>query len=49
MQENTDISSRLQKMLDYIGLNAPEFAKKLDYNRPQTIYDILSGKSKTKF
>lgn len=49
MQENTDISSRLQKMLDYIGLNAPEFAKKLDYNRPQTIYDILSGKAKPSF
>ncbi|MBB4807429.1 transcriptional regulator with XRE-family HTH domain [Chryseobacterium defluvii] len=49
MQENTNISSRLQKMLDYLGLNAAEFAKKLDYNRPQTIYDILNGKAKPSF
>lgn len=49
MTENTDISSRLQKMLDFIGLNAPEFAKKLEYNRPQTIYDILSGKVKPSY
>lgn len=49
MQENTNISSRLQNMLDYLDLNAPEFAKKLDYSRPQTIYDILSGKVKPSF
>lgn len=49
MKENTGISLRIQKMLDYLGLNAPEFAKKLDYNRPQTIYDITNGKAKPSF
>lgn len=49
MQENTEISSRLQMMLDHLGVNAPEFAKKLEYNRPQTIYDILNGKAKPSF
>ncbi|GEN71608.1 transcriptional regulator [Chryseobacterium lathyri] len=36
-------------MLDHLGVNAPEFAKKLEYNRPQTIYDILNGKAKPSF
>lgn len=49
MTENTDISSRLQEMLDHLKLNAPEFAKKLEYSRPQTIYDILSGKAKPSY
>lgn len=49
MKENTEVSSRLQKMLDYIGINAPEFATKLGYNRPQTIYDIINGKAKPSF
>ena len=49
MKENTDISLRLQNMLDYLGINPPELAKKLGYSRPQTIYDILNGKAKPSF
>lgn len=49
MKENTSISERLSQMIDYLHLNANEFAKNLKYNRSQAIYDILNGKSKPSF
>ncbi|REC64102.1 peptidase S24 [Chryseobacterium pennae] len=49
MQENTNISERIQKMLEYLGLNPNEFAKRLEYSRSQTIYDLTSGKVKPSF
>lgn len=49
MQENTNFSVRIQKMLDYLNLNPNEFAKALDYSRSQTIYDLVSGKVKPSF
>jgi hypothetical protein len=44
MNNKTEISARLQQMLDYLNVNPTDFAKKLNYSRPQTIYDILNGR-----
>ncbi|KFF13091.1 hypothetical protein IW15_10010 [Chryseobacterium soli] len=49
MGENTNISERLQQMIDYLNIKPNEFARRLKYNRSQAIYDILSGKSKPSF
>ncbi|QGN21581.1 hypothetical protein [Elizabethkingia anophelis] len=49
MKNNTEISERINQMIDYLGLNTNEFAKKLQYNRSQALYDILNGKSKPSF
>lgn len=49
MENIAEISDRIQKMLDYLNLNPNEFAKKLEYNRAQTIYDIVGGRVKPSF
>lgn len=37
----------LDMLLDYLGMTPYEFSKKIGYNRPQIIYDIQSGKTKS--
>lgn len=45
MNKNTEISERILQILDYVGVNANDFSKKLEYNRSQTLYDVINGKS----
>lgn len=49
MLKNTEISERISKIIDYLGVNPNNFSKKLDYDRSQTIYDIINGKSAPSF
>ena len=48
-KENTEISERISKLLDYLGVTANAFAVALGYKRAQTIYDIINGKSAPSF
>ncbi|WP_298072341.1 S24 family peptidase [uncultured Bacteroides sp.] len=41
------ISERIQKIIDYAGLNAKDFAIRIEVKTSQTIYDLLSGKTKS--
>ena len=43
--KNTDISARIAEILDYINESKNSFALKLGYERAQTVYDIINGKS----
>jgi|SRR5690554_2684684 len=45
MKENKEISERVTRIIESTGLSKNEFAKKLGYERAQTIYDIARGKS----
>ncbi|MFN3271214.1 MAG: helix-turn-helix transcriptional regulator [Cloacibacterium caeni] len=49
MKKNTEISERIKQIIDFVGVTNNEFAKKLGYNRTQSIYDIVNGKSKPSF
>ena len=49
MEKNAEISERIIKVLDYIGVTKNDFAKKLGYERSQAIYDMVNGKSKPSF
>lgn len=49
MTKNTDISERISNIIDYLGVNPNSFSKKLDYDRSQTIYDIINCKSAPSF
>lgn len=49
MQKNTDFSERIMQVIDFVGDTKNEFAKKLGYERSQSIYDIVNGKSKPSF
>lgn len=40
-------SQRLEYILKYLNLNAKSFSEELGYERPQIIYDIIKGKTKT--
>jgi DNA-binding XRE family transcriptional regulator len=44
MTNNSEFSARFLKVIEYIGVTANDFAKKIGYNRSQTIYDIINGK-----
>ncbi|QAA81376.1 hypothetical protein EI546_06380 [Aequorivita sp. H23M31] len=49
MKNNTDISVRLTKLIDSLGITRNEFAKNLGYDRTQGIYDMTKGKAKPSF
>jgi phage repressor protein C with HTH and peptisase S24 domain len=49
MNKNTEISERIAQLIENIGVNPNEFAKKLGYSRSQNVYDILNGKSSPSF
>lgn len=44
-KKNTEISARVSEMIEFLHETPNSFAKSLGYNRAQTIYDIISGKS----
>ena len=46
MKKNTEISERILQIIEFVKSNPNEFAKKLGYNRGQTIYDVLNNKAK---
>lgn len=48
-RKNTEISERISKLIDSLGVKPNAFAVALGYNRSQTIYDILNGKSAPSF
>ncbi|MCL1942792.1 MAG: LexA family transcriptional regulator [Candidatus Azobacteroides sp.] len=48
-QKNTDISARISQIVENEGISPNAFAQKLGYERAQTIYDILNGKSAPSF
>lgn len=49
MKNNSDISVRISKLIENLGSNPNQFAKKLGYPRSQTIYDIINGKAQPSF
>ena len=44
-KKNTEISARVTEMIEFLQETPNSFAKSLGYNRAQTLYDIISGKS----
>lgn len=47
--KNAEISARIAEIVEYLGETPNSFAKKLGYDRTQTIYDILNQKSAPSF
>jgi len=45
VNKSTDISARIAGILDYVNETKNAFAIKLGYERAQTVYDIINGKS----
>jgi hypothetical protein len=44
-KKNTEISARISTMLDFLAITPNLFAKQLGYERSQTLYDVINGKS----
>lgn len=44
-EKNAEISARVDKLICILHTNPNKFANALGYNRAQTVYDILDGKS----
>ncbi len=40
-------SDKINNILEYLDINAKVFSEKLGYKRPQIIYDLQKGKTKT--
>ncbi|MDV2459846.1 hypothetical protein CMU99_16130 [Elizabethkingia anophelis] len=36
----------LNKLIEYLNITAAEFAESIGYERPQTLYDVINGKTK---
>jgi phage repressor protein C with HTH and peptisase S24 domain len=49
LKKGTEVSERLLQVIDFLGSNPNDFAKRLGYERSQAIYDMLKGKSKPSF
>lgn len=49
MNKITEFSERISQILDYFEINENLFGKKLNYERSQTIYDIVNSKNKPSF
>lgn len=49
MKKNTNISERINYLIEYQGITINDFAKKIGYGRSQAVYDIINGKSKPSF
>ena len=47
--KNTEISERISKLIEALGIKPNAFALALGYNRSQTMYDIVKGKSAPSF
>ena len=47
--KNTEISERISKLIEALGIKPNAFALAFGYNRSQTIYDIVKGKSAPSF
>jgi len=44
-QKNTEISARILQIIENQGITPNLFAKNLGYDRSQTVYDVINGKS----
>lgn len=49
MKKISEISERINELIDYLGISPNNFSKKLGYDRAQTVYDVLNGKSKPSY
>lgn len=49
MNNKTDFTLVISKIIEYLGVSRNDFAKTLGYSRSQSIYDIASGKSRPSF
>jgi hypothetical protein len=49
MINNTEISERVEQIINFLGLNAKSFSEKLGYVRAQVVYDIINKRSKPSF
>ena len=47
--KNTEISERISKLIEALGIKPNAFALALGYNRSQTIYDIVKGEISAQF
>jgi hypothetical protein len=47
--KNAEISARVHQIIEHLGVTSNKFAQKLGYERAQTVYDILNGKSAPSF
>jgi len=45
MNKNKEISERILQMIDFLKVSKYEFSKKLNYSRPQSVYNIIDGRS----
>lgn len=44
-----EVSERISQLLEYLNVKTPEFAKKLGYKRPQSLYDMIKSKAKPSY
>jgi transcriptional regulator with XRE-family HTH domain len=49
MVKSTEISERINELVNFLGISKNDFAKTLGYKRSQAIYDMAKGKAKPSF